>query len=604
MPEFFSQLQWQQPFWLLLALQPVIFYLLKTLLSKSRLSQYAEIKLQPWLVIADKTHNARQGLFKNVCYLLAWLFLGLALAEPRLPDPQMSEDRNNSGNILLLLDVSRSMQATDIQPNRLQRAIREIYEFTHIARKQNMAVMLFSARSHLYVPLTRDMDAIRFYLKDISKIQLPVRGSNILAAIKHTQAVLQDKKNSSIILLTDGDQEPGNLNLGDFRFTHPVNIIGVATVEGEAIPDREGSWLQYQGETVITHLNEDSLKKITQRSGGIYTRVRDDNSDWRAIYSNLRFKQNTDASSKEKDIIWIQYYTLFLLPSILLFSIALLPFSLKLSKTLIPGAFLLLLIVQPDQAYANSLFESTEEQAFTAFKHKDFQRAVSLYRNIPGYNGLLGLGNSLYRLGHYQAASNAYQQAILKAVDTKQRLQAIYNLANSYYHRGQFQKAITTYRDVLRYHPEHEPSRYNLAVTEKLQQALLQRLKQQQKYFSARTGNGPRSAEIEPGTGIGENSSISLSDNTNRIKIPLPEITGLNKAALEKLLSRGLKNIQLADTDQNSKIEQLQNYSNTSETEIDSPAEQHILWQRLFEIEQGFPAPVTEPHSIPGVKPW
>ncbi len=604
MPEFFSQLQWQQPFWLLLALQPVIFYLLKTLLSKSRLSQYAEIKLQPWLVIADKTHKTRQGLFKNVCYLLAWLFLGLSLAGPRLPDPQMPEDRNNGGNILLLLDVSRSMQATDIQPNRLQRAIREIYEFTRIARKQNMAVMLFSARSHLYVPLTRDMDAIRFYLKDISKIQLPVRGSNILAAIKHTQAVLQDKKNSSIILLTDGDQEPGNLNLGDFRFTHPVNIIGVATVEGEAIPDREGSWLQYQGETVITHLNEDSLKKITQRSGGIYTRVRDDNSDWRAIYSNLRFKQNTDASSKEKDIIWIQYYTLFLLPSILLFSIALLPFSLKLSKTLIPGAFLLLLIVQPDQAYANSLFESTEEQAFTAFKHKDFQRAVSLYRNIPGYNGLLGLGNSLYRLGHYQAASNAYQQAILKAVDTKQRLQAIYNLANSYYHRGQFQKAITTYRDVLRYHPEHEPSRYNLAVTEKLQQALLQRLKQQQKYFSARTGNGPRSAEIEPGTGIGKNSSISLSDNTNRIKIPLPEITGLNKAALEKLLSRGLKNIQLADTDQNSKIEQLQNYSNTSETEIDSPAEQHILWQRLFEIEQGFPAPVTEPHSIPGVKPW
>ena len=604
MPEFFSQLQWQQPFWLFLALQPVIFYLLKTLLSKSRLSQYAEIQLQPWVVIGDKTHNTRQGLFKNVCYLLAWLFLGLALAGPRIPDPQVPQDRNTGGNVLLLLDISRSMQATDIQPNRLQRAIREIYEFTRIAHKQNMAVMLFSARSHLYVPLTRDMNAIRFYLKDIRKIQLPVRGSNILAAIQHAQAVLQDKKNSSIILLTDGDEDPGTLNLEDFRFTHSVNIIGVGTIEGEAIPDREGSWLQYQGETVITHLNEDSLKKIAQRSGGIYTRVRDDDNDWLAIYSNLRFKQNTDASSKEKDISWIQYYTLFLLPSILLFSLALLPFSLKLSKTLSPGAFLLFIIISPHQADASGLFQSTEELAFTAFKNKNFQRAAFLYRNTPGYNGLLGLGDSLYRLGHYQAASNAYQQAILKAVNTKQRLQAIYNLANSFYHRGQFQKAIATYRDVLRYQPEHEASRYNLAVTKKLQQALLQRLKQQRQFFSTRSGNGPRSAEIEPGTGIGNNSSISLSDNTTRDKIPLPEITGLNKAMVEKLLSRGLKNIQLANTDQDDTKDLTQNYSNTSDTELNSPEEQHILWQRLFEIEQGFPAPVREPHSLPGVKPW
>lgn len=615
-----QNISWREPLWLLLALQPIIILFIRKLIQKNNLSLYAEKQLQPWVVWPANHVFTIKNFSKNTAYLLAWLLFSIALAGPRLPLSHVDKNQLIGVNIMLVVDLSASMHARDITPNRLRRSKLEIYELLEKAHDHRIGITVFSARPHLYVPITSDHETLKTYVESLDQLMFPTAGSKPFEALLLAKKELSKTKGKSVIvLITDGDfalftdEQLTTLN----NLATPIFVLGVGTPEGEAVQMKDGTWLQYNQQHVISRMNEDNLRKLANKFNGKYSPVYNDDSDWSILFDQGITNHNSITNeNEEKQILWNELFPFFLITSIFLFMFSLNTFTIK--KKNIATLFLVSICMfsyPENDVYALEYAQTAEQAAYREYQKEHYSEAAKLYQNIKGYNSYLGQANSLYKIGHYHKAIPQYTFALLSAKNDSQRVTALYNLANSYFRTGNFTTAITTYKDVLRYRPEDKASLYNLKVSKILKANIELRIKEQEKsILSSRQGQGqgPRSATIADGVEINENTSVSLGESSIGLQqdIPLPKLPNLDEDTIKKLLLSGLNNIELAEQDtlqntqssyrknNNISLLQAQQHLNT----IDDS--QHLLWKRLFEIEEGFPAPVEKAKTIPGVKPW
>ena len=622
---YFESLYWREPFWLLLALQPIIIFTFKSIIQNNNISEYSEKKLQPWVIFPSKRKLSKYLLSKNSAYLLAWLLFSIALAGPRLPLSSPTQNQITGANIMLIVDLSSSMKAMDVKPNRLQRVKSEIYEFLEKAKNHRIGIVVFSARPHLLVPLTYDHKVLLNYIESLDKLSFPTLGSNPADAILLAQNELKktQNNNSATILLSDGDftvfSKTQIQTLQKEKV--PLHILGVGTPEGEAIPLKNGTWLKHNQQYVISKMNVENMKSLASQLNGKYSSIFDDNSDWDILYDQGISKHSRQIDiARQQDISWSEEFVWFLVPAILLFIISLSSYRIQLSKikTISPVILLFfpLITLIPNDATAIELGQTDEQLAYRAYINKDYIKAEQLYKNINTsriYYSYYGQANSLYKIGHYKKAIKLFSFAILNAKNDAQRAKSLYNLGNSYFHTGNFTLAIESYKDSLRYNRGNNACLYNIKISTVLKKNLEQRIKEQQRITSlSRQGKGPKTSSIDAGIEIGENSSVSMggSENKTNKNIPLPKLPNTSEDIIQKLLIAGLNNIKLA----NQNIELNSSSINQPRKNIDifnaqqyinkTQESQHILWKRLFEMEEGFPAPVTEPRYVPGIKPW
>jgi len=342
MSELLLNLDWRQPLWLLLALQPLLLWLILRRFQKRAQEQFAEPHLLPWIQVHEN-RTWRQRLFsRNIAYSLAWLFFAMTMAGPRLPDAQPENQNSINLDVMMVVDLSRSMYANDIAPTRLRRALLETYEFLSLAGNTRIGIVVYAARAHLFVPMTTDFKALKFYLKDLDTLQLPTQGSDASAALAFARQKLQttshpDKSRKQILLwLTDGDIGEEDIGKLETQFRKAKEeaiqtyILGLGTAEGSGVPLTDGSWLEYEGQAVISRMNVKGLQHLSQTGGGSFAAVRDDESDWKVLYQQGMAK-NLPASGSDYTQLWKELYMWCLLPAIVLLMIALFPFSRFLS---------------------------------------------------------------------------------------------------------------------------------------------------------------------------------------------------------------------------------------------------------------------------------
>lgn len=179
-----SILEWQYPLFLLLAFQPLLLWMFLRALQHRKQQQFADPHLLPWIQVPEEETFWQKLFSRNVAYCLAWFFLALSLAGPRLPDTSQSNLQETQLDVMMVVDLSQSMHATDITPTRLRRAMLETYEFLKLAKNTKIGMVVYAARPHLFVPLTTDFNALKFYLKNLDSLQLPTQGSDAAAALK------------------------------------------------------------------------------------------------------------------------------------------------------------------------------------------------------------------------------------------------------------------------------------------------------------------------------------------------------------------------------------------------------------------------------------
>ena len=160
--QLLDSIQWQQPWWFLLALQPVMLWLILRWLAKKSQQDFADEHLLPWVKVPTHKTIWQNIISRDTAYFIAWIGFAMALANPQIPDTKVVDSNNANVDIMLVIDLSQSMYATDIKPSRLRRATLEAYEFLSLVKNARAGVVVYAARPHLFVPLTNDFNALRF----------------------------------------------------------------------------------------------------------------------------------------------------------------------------------------------------------------------------------------------------------------------------------------------------------------------------------------------------------------------------------------------------------------------------------------------------------
>jgi len=266
-------------FWLLTLVPALIVFFVSAFRARRRaLERFASPPLLQRLTESVRPVARR---WKAALMILAVLSTALALTQPRWGF-EWHEVKRKGVDIFVLLDVSKSMLAEDVRPNRLAQAKFAVQDLLEKLRGDRIGLVAFAGTAFVQCPLTIDYEAFRLTLKDADPKIIPLGGTAIGAAIRTALKGFEagEGRDHAIVLITDGEQTEGDaLAAADEAARAGVKIyaIGVGTAEGELIPVRQdGTAMEFlkdnEGVVVKSRLDEETLKQLALKTGGIYVR--------------------------------------------------------------------------------------------------------------------------------------------------------------------------------------------------------------------------------------------------------------------------------------------------------------------------------------------
>jgi len=184
---FLEQLYWREPLWVLLVLFPLWMMLWRFLRQRHGLHQYADKKLLPWIVVPDLQNRNRWRLITR---FLIWLLLGLAAAGPRLLLFAPEDLLPPQSAAVIVIDQSRSMQASDVFPDRLLQAHDMASRWVQDTDDVKLGLILFAGAAHVVLPPTSDKQALQETTSLLREIQLPTHGSAITESLQQAKSLL------------------------------------------------------------------------------------------------------------------------------------------------------------------------------------------------------------------------------------------------------------------------------------------------------------------------------------------------------------------------------------------------------------------------------
>ncbi len=266
----------QYLYFLFVLLLPIAVFILARIIKKYRLAQFGDSELVKRLM-PDASKNRQ--ILKFTLTLLALALIIIALARPQIKT-ETGEYNSESSEIMIALDVSNSMMAEDIKPNRLKnakKAIRELLKETNYSNR--VGLIVFAGEAYTQIPISSDYAAADMFLSVVNTDMVPVQGTNLSAAIElATNSFGPDEESGrAIILITDGeDHEQQAITAAENAAKKGIKIYTVGMGKDRAVPiidPKTGAYKKDKtGKTVLTKLNEPLLQQIASAGEGIYTR--------------------------------------------------------------------------------------------------------------------------------------------------------------------------------------------------------------------------------------------------------------------------------------------------------------------------------------------
>jgi Ca-activated chloride channel family protein len=218
-------------------------------------------------------------ILRSACLLAALILLILALAGPRWGS-HYQEVSQKGVDIMIVLDVSRSMLVEDVEPDRLERAKREISDFVRVVQGDRVGLVAFAGAAFTQCPLTLDYGALAMFLTALSPDMVPVPGTDLAAALQTAMSSFDSTSETDrvILLITDGeDNENRGLQAAREAAKKGIKIFvfGIGDPSGGPIPSANGKGgfkKDAEGQLILSKLNEEGLKEIASATGGTYVR--------------------------------------------------------------------------------------------------------------------------------------------------------------------------------------------------------------------------------------------------------------------------------------------------------------------------------------------
>lgn len=270
----------------------------------------------------SKNHSRTKTIIKFSLVAIAFACGCIALANPRIPDKNSGEVRKGI-DVVIALDVSNSMKATDIAPDRLSRAKQFISRIIDNLKDDRIGLVVFAGYGYAQMPLTFDYDAARLYVASADPANISAQGTSIADAFDKANLLFgkESERFKSIILITDGETHDENAmeklkELADKGVM--VNTVGIGSPEGSTIKDSSGNIkTDASGQPVVSRLNEQILQQIAQATNGIYVHLQNSDAAVKQVmnqYTQIEKKALGDTSLYTYE----SYYTWLALPMLLL----------------------------------------------------------------------------------------------------------------------------------------------------------------------------------------------------------------------------------------------------------------------------------------------
>ena len=251
--------------------------------------------------------------WKFTLMMLALASMFIALANPQLGS-KIEKVQRKGIDLIVALDISNSMLAEDIKPNRLARAKRAISKLVDRLQGDRIGLIVFAGEAYTQLPITTDYSAAKMFLSTVSPDFINAQGTSIARAIelgRNTFAEMSDqaeagKRNRAIIIITDGeDQEEGAVKQAEEAAKEGIIVytIGMGTEQGGPIPLYRGNRMigykkDRDGHTVITRLNQVELQKIAAAGNGIFVRANNTKVGLNKILDEINKLDKTEIESQ------------------------------------------------------------------------------------------------------------------------------------------------------------------------------------------------------------------------------------------------------------------------------------------------------------------
>jgi len=281
----FSQPMW---LWALLAIFLVALWLWLTTVRTHRgpIERYADQHLLPYLT-GTRTLGEGRNWKRFWRWSAVWALAVLAMAGPRWDFTDMRLFRSGD-SLVILLDISRSMQVDDVPSTRLGRAKQEIFDLINSGTPLRYGLIAFASTAHVVSPITEDTQTIRNTLPSLNTELVRLQGSRLVFALQRASELLAaqpEDAGKTVLLISDGDFDELDLDTRARELTQAgtrLIVMGIGTEEGGPVPGPDARPLvDRQRRTVQSRLNEELLRRLAEAGNGEYIEsdFRTDDSD-------------------------------------------------------------------------------------------------------------------------------------------------------------------------------------------------------------------------------------------------------------------------------------------------------------------------------------
>jgi len=352
---------------------------------------------------------------RNALFLLIGVLIVIALANPVIKDGTIII-KAKSADIMIALDISDSMLAEDVYPNRLKLAKQKAMELLKTAPDERIGVIAFAKNSYLVSPMSFDHSAVGFLLRQLNTDSITEKGTDFLSLLNVVERSIKKESKKYLLILSDGGDSSDFSD--EIAFAKDNNIVvfvlGIGTEKGAPIKKKDGSFIKYDGEIIVSKLNE-NISKFATSTGGVYIQSVKSNADIKAMLSEIESKseQRELKSEEVQKFIPLFYYLVGLALLLLLIATSSIP---KRVDSHMPSVFILfaLLFINP-HAKAGLLDFVELKEAKKAYESGDFEKSAKLYSKYAEISkkgeSYFNEGNSLYKQGKFDEAIKTYQKA-------------------------------------------------------------------------------------------------------------------------------------------------------------------------------------------------
>ncbi|HEY8518477.1 MAG TPA: VWA domain-containing protein [Gammaproteobacteria bacterium] len=449
-----AELHFLRPWWLLAL--PVgavlLWWLLRGRSAGSSWRSVVDPALQRHVLAEPEVLAERRWL--AVVAAAALTVATLALAGPaweRLPVPAF---RSNEA-LVVALDLSRSMDAGDVEPSRVERAKLKLLSLLERRAGGQTALVVFSDHAFTVTPLTTDVRTIASLVNVLGTDIMPSSGSAIRAGLAKAAALLQQggARRGEILLMTDAgvsdeDRELARSIAGE---GHVVHVLAVGTEQGAPIPTRGGGFVTDEaGNVVVPQVNHAALRRLAADGGGNFAALAPDDRDLDALFPERTLELADIAEAAEEEgaqaDVWRDagvWLTLALLPLV----------ALGFRRGWIAGLVAAVVLVPADGAHAfewSALWKRGDQRGYELLQAGEAERAADVFED-PVWRSA-----AEYRAGLY-----AQSAATLQGLDDAE---AHYNRGTALAKAGELEAALAALDRALELDPNHEDARYNRDV--------------------------------------------------------------------------------------------------------------------------------------------